>query len=244
MGRRADAQRTARRASVLARQRQESRRRAWLVSAVAVAVLLVAALAGIGVWQAGRSGEVAVPPGATADGTGLAVGDGPVTVEVYLDFLCPACRQFDQAARPVLAGYLADGTVTVVYRPIAILDQQSTTRFSTRAAAAAGCVGGGSAMDGFVTGMMASQPPEGTAGLTDDEIIQIGVEAGAGGGTGPGGESFGRCVRDGTYHDWAERNTELASQRGVRGTPTVFVDGTLLELRTVETLVEAIENAS
>jgi protein-disulfide isomerase len=205
---------------------------------VAATALLVVALVGVAVWQANRPDEATVPVGAVADGHGVPVGTGPVTVELYLDFLCPACKQFDTAARPALEQYLADGTVTLVYRPIAILDRLTSTEFSTRAAAAAGCAADGAGLDRFVALMMDRQPPEGSAGLSDDEIVQIGRDAGL---TGPG---FGQCVRDGTYLDWAAANTDASADRGVQGTPTVYVDGAELTAPSLDRLVAAVDAAA
>ena len=37
-----------------------------------------------------------VPTGATAEGDGVVTGSGPVTVDAYIDFLCPFCRQFER----------------------------------------------------------------------------------------------------------------------------------------------------
>jgi protein-disulfide isomerase len=221
-----------------ARQRQARRRRAGWVSAVAAAVLLIAGLAGAGIWQATRPSDVAVPTAATDDGAGLAVGTGPVTVEIYLDFLCPACRQFETAARSMLDGYVSDGTATVVYRPIAILDGRTTTQFSTRAAAAAGCAADAGAVAGFVPAMMDNQPAEDSIGLSDDQIIQIGSSAGA---TGP---EFDQCVREGDYRDWVDRNTDEAFDRGVQGTPTVYVDGNRLDGFGLADLAAAIDGAA
>ena len=222
----------------LARARQQQRRqRAGWVSAVAVAVLLVAGLAGVALWQANKPGGGATPAAATTDG-GLEVGTGPVTVEIYLDFLCPACKMFDDAVRPMLRQYVDDEAVTVVYHPISILDQKTTTEYSTRAAGAAGCASDGGVVDEFVAVMMAYQPTEGSTGLSDDEIISLGAS------TGLTGESFGECVRDGTYRDWVRDHTNQAFDRGVQGTPTVFVDGTLLGDGSVEGLSAAIESAA
>jgi protein-disulfide isomerase len=223
----------------LARQRRlQRRRRASWVSAVAVTVLLIAGLAGVGVWQATRPSDAVVPAAATAPDGGVPVGTGPVTVEVYLDFLCPICKQFDDAARPALDRYVEDGTVTLVYHPISILDRLSSTKFSTRAASAAGCAADAGALDEFVAAMMANQPPENSAGLSDDQIIQIGAGAGL------SGAEFGQCVHDQAYRDWATRSTDAAFDRGVQGTPTVFVAGTRLEQLSVEDLSAAIDAAA
>lgn len=237
--RRARAQEVARAAQLrrMAQERRYRRQRATWISAVAVAVLLIAGLTGAVLWQAGRP-EGTPPASATADGTGLPVGDGPVTVEIYLDFLCPGCAAFEEAAGPVLAEYLADGVVTVVYRPIAILDQKTTTAYSSRAAAAAGCAAESGQLTAFVARMLAHQPVGQPAGLSTEQIIALGAEAGV---TDPG---FGECVRDGAYRDWVRRSTDAAFDRGVQGTPTVFVDGSRLSELSVPALRAAVEAAA
>ncbi|HEY8472579.1 MAG TPA: thioredoxin domain-containing protein [Natronosporangium sp.] len=235
MSKRANVRAAARaRSRQLAAQRRRRQTTRW-TSVVAATALLIAGVIGVLAWQADQPDDSAAPTVTTADGLGLPVGDGPVLVEVYLDFLCPACKQFHDAARPVLDSYLEQGTITLVYRPIAILDRLTSTEFSTRAAAAAGCAAGRGAIDEFVAAMLASQPPEGSAGLSDAEIVQVAAGAGV---TQPG---FGECVRAGTYRDWVARATDAAADRGVTGTPTVFVNGERWQLSTVEDLVAVIE---
>jgi protein-disulfide isomerase len=215
------------------RARQRRRRTLW-TSLLAVAVLLVAGVTGVVSWQLSRPSGAAAPAAATDDGTGFAVGTGPVTVEIYFDFLCPSCRRFEQAAAPTLDRYLAEKKVTLVYRPIAILDEASTTRYSTRAGAAGACAAERGKLHEFVAAMMDRQPAEGTAGLSDDEIVGIG------GGVGLTGEDFGACVRGDAYHDWLTSNTEAAAGRGVQSTPTVLVNGARLDNPTPERLTAAI----
>jgi protein-disulfide isomerase len=215
------------------RARQRRRRTLW-TSLLAVAVLLVAGVTGVVSWQLSRPSGAAAPAAATDDGTGFAVGTGPVTVEIYFDFLCPSCRRFEQAAAPTLDRYLAEKKVTLVYRPIAILDEASTTRYSTRAGAAGACAAERGKLHEFVAAMMDRQPAEGTAGLSDDEIVGIG------GGVGLTGEDFGTCVRGDSYHDWLTSNTEAAAGRGVQSTPTVLVNGARLDNPTPERLTAAI----
>lgn len=216
--------------------RAERRQRTLWVSTVAAVVVLLAGLIGYTAWQSDEPVDAAVPAAATADGTGLAVGTGPVEVEVYLDFMCPACRMFDEASRPILDEYLADGTVTLIYRPIAILDRATTTEYSTRSAAAAGAAADAGMIDEFVEAMMARQPEQGTAGRSDEEIIELAR------GIGLDSSRFEADVRAGTYRDWATANSRAAADRGVAGTPTVFVAGSQIEL-SLPALVEAIEAA-
>jgi protein-disulfide isomerase len=70
-----------------------------------------------------------VPAGATVEGDGIAVGDGPVTVDAYIDFLCPFCRQFEERSGPALGAMVADHAIRLVYHPLSFLDRLSTTRY-------------------------------------------------------------------------------------------------------------------
>lgn len=125
----------------LARERR--RKRTLWTSIGAVSVLVIAGLIGWGVWSSQDSGEFTAPPGATQDGTGIAVGSGPVTIDVYEDYLCPACKQFEQTSGPTLEQLVSDGKARVVYHPVAFLNRFSSTEYSTRSSAAAGCAAEG-----------------------------------------------------------------------------------------------------
>ena len=41
-----------------------------------------------------------VPATATPEGDGVVVGDGPVRIDAFIDFLCPFCRRFELASEP------------------------------------------------------------------------------------------------------------------------------------------------
>ena len=143
-----------------------------------------------------------------------------MTVDVFIDFLCPFCRQFELSAGEALAAMVAAGQISLVYHPMDFLDAASTTRYSTRAAAAAGCAADGGRFAGYAHALFVDQPPEGGAGLTDARLIEIGVAAGL------TGADFGAGVRQGRYLDWPPYVTERATERGVSATPTVLVAGT------------------
>src|SRR5690606_14535788 len=61
------------------------------------------------------------------DTYGLGVGnpDAPVKVEVFEDFQCPHCKDFEAASRDLLADAAAKGQAFVVYRPMAFINQYS-----------------------------------------------------------------------------------------------------------------------
>lgn len=203
----------------LARERARARRM-W-VSIAVVAVLVIAGFIGFGVYESQRSSSYATPAHATASHDGLVVGSGPKTVEVYQDFMCPVCNQFEQQAGTALNQMVADKKIKLVYHPLAFLDRNSTTEYSTRSANAFACAANDDygKLQAYFQTLYANQPPEGSAGLTDDKLIQLGHSAGI------SGTAFDKCVRDGTYKSWVQNVTDKAVNRGVTGTPTVYVDG-------------------
>ncbi len=105
---------------------------------------------------------------------------GDVHVAVSLDFPCPYCAKVEQANGPVLERLIAQGGVTVVYHPLAVLDRFSTnTLDATRTANAAATVahGAGGRLLPFLSALFAHQPKENTPGLTDAPIVDAAREA-------------------------------------------------------------------
>lgn len=198
--------------------REKRRSRTLWTSIAAVAVLVIAGLIGWGVVASQDSGTFTAPPGAVEDGTGIKVGSGPVQIDIYEDFICPACGQFEQQTGGTLDRLVAEGKVTVVYHPVAFLDRASSTDYSTRSSAASGAAAEGGKFREYAKALFAQQPAEGSAGLSDDKLIEIGRSVGL-------GDAFAQAVRDGKYKPWTAHVTDEASGDGVSGTPTVRVAG-------------------
>lgn len=226
------------RLEAIRRQNAADAKRARLLQTVAVAVaavlvlLVVLAIVLTG-RDDGEDAEVAYPAGTTlldADDPGsgaFLVGEaGEVDVVVYEDFQCPACRAFEQEAGPYLAELALSTDVSVLKRPIAILDRFTGDGvYSTRSAAAAACVGStgdDAAYAAFTDALFAEQPPEADAGegLSDGRLVELAARAGA------DGAEVERCIVEGTYVPWAGASTEAAGRALDRlSTPTVLVDG-------------------
>jgi protein-disulfide isomerase len=159
-----------------------------------------------------------VPAGTAPEMDGILIGSGPATVDLYIDFLCPFCRQFEEASGAALARIAAAGIGSLVYHPLGLLDRLSTTRYSSRAAAASGCAADRRKFLEYKDALFLEQPEEGGPGLSDEQLAQLGLALGLD----PG---FARCIGEGRYLEWAAYVTARAIERGVSGTPSVFVDG-------------------
>ena len=227
---------------VVAQQKAAEKRRTvtlWTTVAV-VAVLVIAGVIGYGAYASQRddTAGAATPAATVDDGTAFAAGSGPVTVDIYEDFMCPVCNQFEKAAGPTLQQLITDKKVTVRYHPIAILDRYSNgTRYSTRSAAASAAAGDAGKFEQYHQVLYDNQPAENSNGLDNAELIELGRSVGL---TDP---SFAEAVNSGKYESWATKVTETASARGVTGTPTVLVAGKQLTNPTPAELQKAVDAA-
>ncbi|SNT43000.1 DsbA family protein [Rhodococcoides kyotonense] len=229
-------------AAAAALQGKKDKQRRTLIQ-VGVAVVLIALIAVIGFSIASKNSDdttatpAATPSSVTENGA-IRIGDpnAAVVVTAVEDFQCPACKQFEAISGDTLSDLIADNTIAVDYKPIAILDRMSSTNYSTRAANASMCVADAdiSAWPAWHTAMFEQQPAEGGAGLSDDELISLASDVGV---------DIASCVTDGTYTDYVTSQTQKVLADGVTGTPTVSVNGTVVSNPTPDGLRAAIAAA-
>ena len=220
----------------MTKRHRERVRRAWIIGVVAA---LLAIVVGGYLVQSTRdaSGRGARAPAGVTDTYGVVVGDAsaPHTVTVYEDFQCPVCHEFEGKAGDRLRKAVDAGRIRLDYRMVAFLDDASTTDYSTRALNAAAVVLDTSGQDVFLAFhdlLFAHQPPEGSAGLSDAQLVTYAVRAGA-------DESAVRPGIEGmTFHQWAVNATSQMSRDGVNGTPTVLVDGGMQAEPTLQSSID------
>ncbi|MHA6631550.1 DsbA family protein [Pseudonocardia sichuanensis] len=205
-------------------------------------VLAVAVVVGIVLLVSrGTGGGVEATYTTTADGAVVTAGEGPVVVDVYEDYLCPACERFEERYGDEMTTALNEGQITVRYHSIAILDELTTPPgYSTRAANAALCSVPTGIFPQYHGTLFDEQPAEGGAGLTDDQLVSFGTDLGAQG-------EFAECVRSGANTSAVEaataqaiENPALQNANGSFGTPTVLLDGQRVDLNDTEWLQKAI----
>ncbi len=229
---------------VRAQLAQERRRKATLwTTVVAVCAVVLAGAIGYGIYITQRDSaaksDYALPRGATTTNGGLPISNGTVTVDLYLDLMCPACKELETLAKAALRGYIAGGKVQVVLHPLNILDDKSQgTRYSTRAAAALGCAADERKAFEYTDALYARQPAENTPGLTNDQLVALGETAEI-----PATSEFAECVRSQQYADWVGHVTGQATERGISATPTVYVNGEKID-NSVAALTAAVQSAT
>lgn len=212
-----------------------------VIAGVAIVVLLAVAV-GFGLWLQNhnkRGPLSSVIPAAAAgvkyrvatQGDTIVTGSpqAPVTIDVYEDFMCPICGQFEKLYHQRLAQAAADGKAKVVYHPVAILDDYSVPPgYSTLAAGATFCAAQTGIFPRFHDSLFAAQPPEGGRGWTSTELAQLGRALGA-------GDNFARCVQAGaqqrvaTATENASRSISALRSDHRFGTPSVVVNGALID---------------
>ncbi len=234
--RRDDERRTAAAAKVADMRREqqvaERRRRSMIVGAIVAAVIVVVVGVFIVVKNSGGTPTVASGSvGGTTGNYGIIVGkaSAPVSMVAYEDFQCPICKQFEDTSGSMLAQEIARGKLKIEYRPIAFLDQESSTTYSTRALNAAACVvnyTNSATFKKFHDLLYANQPAEGSAGLPDSQLVAYAKQAGA---TAP---DVASCISSLQFKSWTVSATTAASESsamaGGISTPTVLLNGNKL----------------
>lgn len=225
------------------------------VPGIAVAVLLALVVGG-GLWLQQRGGFGDLPatipvaaagPASPVDVQGDAVVIGrtgaPVTIDVYEDFLCSGCGQFEQLYGDQLEEAAASGQAQIVYHPVAILDHHSEPAgYSTLTAGAAFCAADAGIFPRFHDSLFATQPRGGGPVWSSAQLEQLGRDLGA-------GDGFARCLQAGDAQrvadatdDARERLSKLRPEDRF-GTPTILVNGEVTDPGDQGWLDEVLEAA-
>jgi protein-disulfide isomerase len=207
-------------AALREQQREEARRRNLMIGGV-VLVLLVAIIGGFLIVRS-QDTTTAVAAPATGSRYGVTVGpaSAPHDVVIYEDFLCPYCGELEATTRDDLARLASEGKVRVEYRPFELLSTLGT--YSARSAGAFSIVlekSGPAVAKKFHDLLYENQPDEKGPFPDNAALVKLAVQAGA-------KESDVKSAIEGDDNSrWVTQATQAALNAGVRGTPTVLLDG-------------------
>ncbi|CAG7622578.1 DsbA family protein [Leucobacter soli] len=222
-----------------AEKKREKRNRLYLQGGVLLGVLAILAIVALVLTQAVKpagpgpenmaSGGVTftkdlavVPTPALAEGAERVAVESdwetlPVDMTVFVDYMCPACGNFEGQYGSFLESNVGKGDVNLTVYPINFLDNQSAgTKYSTRAGNLMSCVVNSDPDHAFALhNLLLSeevQPQEGTTGLTDDQLLEQAEAAGVDVTT-----EIRQCVKTQKFADFINGNTKQALEVGVIG---------------------------
>lgn len=152
------------------------------------------------------------------DGTIVAgKDDAKVKIDIYEDFICPVCGTFEGRDKDKINKAIADGKLQVSYRIVNMLDPNSSPAgYSSLAGNATIAAAKAGKFDDYHASLFASQPAEGKAGWTNDQLANLGLRLGI---TDP---QFANDVKNGTYTPKVQAQYDkVKTQPWYKGTPTV-----------------------
>ncbi|RCV49330.1 DsbA family protein [Marinitenerispora sediminis] len=170
-------------------KQQQRAKRNRLLAIIGAAVAVVALVVGGGYLYMSSQGRSAdewngalAPQVLQDDGSVVMAEEGasaPV-VEVYADFQCPACRQFETVNADTLKQLAAEGQAIVHYRPVSIFAQQSDpiSTNSLRGGAAARAAADYGRFVQYNDVLFENQPREGQQGFSVEDLKSWGEEVG------------------------------------------------------------------
>lgn len=205
---------------VTTRRRRKSGTNLWVIGGiVAVAVLAVALVIFNNSALGASSARISFDPPAAAplDKCGAAScgsDNAPVTLDVFADFQCPYCLQFEPVLQQLAGPYIDTGKVKLVYHNFTIIGPESDT-----AAQAAMCAGDQNKFWMFANDLFKHQGTENSGVFTAANLKQLAAAAGLNTAT------FNSCLDSGKYKAAVAQQLADGQQKGVQATPSFFVNG-------------------
>ena len=251
--------------AVAAARRADGDRRKLFVGVGVVVVLLAAVIGGVTFYNnqknttegkaistigTEQAADADVP--VTRDGGVVVVGKpaAKVTLDVYEDFLCPACGAFEKAYGTDIEQHVADGDVQVRYHMLPMLnDRSDPPGYSMDSANAGLCAADAGQFPAFHKSLYNDQPEEGSRGWDRQQLAKLGENLGI------KTKGFASCVTSGKYDSLVQTNFDQVKQASYLqqdfgngqkgfGTPTIAVGQRVVDTSKSNWLDKLVESAS
>ncbi|MCX5114235.1 DsbA family protein [Streptomyces sp. NBC_00378] len=221
--------------------KKDKTRRQIIVGVSIVGVLAVVGAAAWGVmqlnkpshWAAAKDAKNVTAPKNTSgkDGTTVVIGKSTAkkTLELYEDSRCPICGTFEQSVGETVRKDVDAGKYKIKYIGATFIDDMSDGEGSKNALSALGAalnVSPDAFLDYKAALYSAKYHPEETDDKFKDDsyLIKVADTVDAL----KGNAAFQKDVKDGTFDSWAMKMSAAFDDSGVRGTPTLKMDGKAL----------------
>ena len=187
-------------------------------------------LAGVGAALAknNSNSHVALPSTVSkANGYGITFNPtAKVKVDIYEDFRCPNCRNFEAVNNAYMNGLVRTGKIQAIYHPMHFLASDSQLT-----AAAAACAADQGKFLEMHTALYVNQPSaaqmaENSPYWTNTQLALLGHSVGI------SSNVFDSCINKGKYLNWSNNINTDAAAKNINATPTILVNGKALPLAT------------
>ena len=186
----------------------------WWLILIIVALVLV----GLGA-VALQQNQTKAEPVETSQDKSMGEVDAPVVVVEYGDYQCPACGRFASTVKPkIVEEFVKTGKVRFVFRSFQFIGEESQW-----AAEAAECANEQGKFWEFYDKLYSSQAGENAGAFRKENLEGFAAELGL------QTEQFNQCLASGKYTDKVKAETLEAQNLGLRSTPSVLVNGELVE---------------
>ena len=215
-----------------------------IIGGVAVVVIAIIATAVV-LGSRDRGGPTATPSvsstvtvdGAqvpfTVSGSAFRLGptDAKATVDLWVDYSCPHCQEFEATNDATITSLVASGKLAVTYHNIQIV-----TDYGTEAGSASACmaVHDPAAWPAYNAALYANHSAD-TDSWGASDFTRFAAANG-------GGDATQKCTTDGTYRGWITANTAASTKADVSGTPTMFIDGKKTDTLSGQDLVDRVNS--
>ncbi|MGY4720486.1 thioredoxin domain-containing protein [Naumannella huperziae] len=210
-------------AELAARKKRDVR----IVIGIAVAVVLLAIAGGVGFMLyrqfGGPSGSVAagpeqsVPAPSGSDPIVYGQASAAKTVDVYLDFSCPHCKDFENEQGATLKQLAESGEFKVAYHPLSFMVRPGA---SVNAANAFACA----AERGFGQAYMAELFRNQGLQWSDNQLVDLARQVG-----GDAGSDISGCITRRQNSGWVDAVNGAPKPPDFTGTPAIYVNGTQIQ---------------
>lgn len=231
------------RQQALAASRRRRRKQVGIICGVSVLVIAIVATAVI-IGGRSRGGDVptanaTVSVGANTSvpfaiqGSAVRVGpaDAKARVDLWVDYSCPHCQEFEADNSAVLNQLIAGGDVSVSYHNI-----EFVTDYGTAAGSAAACVAthDPASWVSFNTALYANHDAT-TDGWTAASFRDFAQKQGV------TNDQALSCITAAPYKGWIASNTADAAAHKVNATPTMLLNGQPSDLLTGPALTQKVD---
>lgn len=171
---------------------------------------------------------------------GVHLGDpnAPVKVDIYEDFRCSVCLYYTQNFEPqIIQSYVDTGKVYYSFHSFIVIDGNDGTDASYRSANAAMCAGEQGRFWDYHDTLYANQVSEDASLFTDVRLVAMAQNINL------DMTAFNQCYQAKKYASSIEADVSQAHSLNLTGTPSILINGKLLQIRTFNDVATAIENA-